>query len=234
MNLKFTWDGSDVTETMEKTVRVEFKEDKNVYWRILFKDGTYLYCQVLNRKNALPIIIDELKPTFGLTKMGTHWIKVGKMIKMLIKVDLDSEKNIESIITLNKCDMEFKKNFIRQVQEIFTFKELLGIPKIYESSIRVIQKYKYSYPISSNEPYMRPENPSSVVSGTMIDKWFVGTSVEEVTKRITHVTKYADIPERIFELRNQIQNTIERIDRDSITYSDYIIENILSRLQSCF
>lgn len=230
------WDGSEITDILEETIKLQMFIDGIIYWRIEWKDGSYVYCEVKNYNNTLPVIIDEIKPIFGITKNGTHWIKIGNKIKMLINVEINKNNEIQKEYLLNQIDFPFDNNklFVKQVQEIFTFRELLGIPKTFESSIKIRTRNKYTYPISYNEPYMKPEKYNPILSPRIIEKWFNDINVNDVVKRMLHINCVENIPIQIFTIRNGINDVINRIDKDSITYTDFIIERILNRIQSFF
>ena len=240
MNDIFRWDGSDLTIPLKRFNIDKCTTDgkgKLKYWKI-YQGDEKIYCEVRSCKNILPIIIDELKPIFGQTKMGTHWTTIGKKIYMLIRVGrLEGDGEIKRYKTLKDWDYDMRDRvFIQKVQEIFGFRQLLGITKSTDGSIKISYEDKNSFPVSCYEPNMYPEKTeTSFLPATVLQKWFKDNPelLDMTIKKITKIHKVSDISERIFYIRNEINDTIERIDRDSITYTDFIITRILNHIQSC-
>lgn len=234
----FKWDGSNVTDILLKAEILEGIFNKTTYW-IIKLDRKYT-CIVKNKifnsqksgnNESLPCIIDEIKPLFGLPKVGSHWCKLfGKHRVLLRCTDNDI---IREDIALNKLDMTVvKKNQILfyQIQELFTFRELLGITQSFNSNVVVRTDGKNVYPLSINESSMVIDD-SNVLPTTVLDLWFEDTSVDKVALRLLKVRSINDI-KNIHKLRSDIEKVIERVDRRNIIYASYIVTRIIERLQA--
>ena len=102
------WDGTEITDFLKES-RITVEEgifEKIIYWKI--QDGDKKeYCQIRFSQNILPCLIDELKPVFGLTKIGTHWIKYKGRFLILLK-SLHRNDVVYFDLTLDK--IRFNKN----------------------------------------------------------------------------------------------------------------------------
>ena len=191
-------------------------------------------CIVRSSKSTLPCVVDELKEVFGLTKLGTHWCRLNGKTYILIKCIMTPEGDIKEEITLNILSTnnnDISQLLKLQVQEIFAFRELLGVTCSYESSI-IIRKGKCGlYPISFYEPNMATID-TKVIPFTVLDKWFDETLIDNVVKRLCKIQSIDNLAKVLHNLRTEIEKIIERVDRRAITYKSCIIDRITQRLQT--
>lgn len=227
----FKWDGSDLGTITDNNIVAETINNKDKYWKVKMGEEETV-CQIKITNTTAPFIIDELKPLFGIPKNGTHKAKYKNKMLLLIKTPVTIDGYIQDEFTLNNYPLIYSHSFILQVQEVFVFRELVGISKTYESSIRVRwnSKLKKPYPISYHEPKMTPYIEERVIPNTVLDKWFNKTDIGSVTRRLLNVTSDKDITEVIHLMRTKIENIINRLDKDSIIISSLIIDRITSRL----
>jgi len=185
-------------------------------------------CIVRTCSSTLPCLIDELKPLFGLNKIGTHWIMHKNKMKILTRANISKDGYIKTDYTLNKyknIDVELK----RKIQNVFVFRELLGLDKSTESSI-VLKKIKNKiYPLSFYEPDIL--SCDTVLSKIIVNKWFNDISMDKLIKDMLNIYNIKNITSIIHELRVQFEDIIERVDRNLITYCDVILERISLKLQ---
>ena len=230
----FKWDGTNITDIISESDIYEAKYNKKTYWIIKYIDNDDKLheeiCMVRSCKNSISSLIDELKPVFGLPKVGTHWFKQGAKIKMILRCIKTKEGYIKEEITLNKINT-YTSLMMLQIQEIFTFRELLGVTCSYESSIIIRETRKNVYPLSFYEPNMTVDD-RKVIPFTVLDKWFSGTSMDNVVKRLLKINKIDRIGEVLHNIRGKIEKTIERVDRRAITYKTCIMNRITERLQT--
>lgn len=240
---KFTWNGTDITEVLTKASMSEFKIGEKVYWKAIWYEVKVKFFEIRKCSTILPIICDELKPIFGLHKLGTHWTEKNKKIFMLIKTMVNDNGEIIQDKTMSeylKMDPgigeELQSNglFRKQMQEIFTFRDILGILKNTDSCISLRFRSNIYFPISSYEPKMDPAKIKSCLSDKIINTWFTDVSVIECLKSITHIHKYEDISTGVHTIRQKLHEVFTRIDKSYIHYSDFIIQKILQRLQHTF
>jgi len=236
----FTWDGTEVTDIIKNCDIYEAKYNKVKYWVIRNNDhnvnNPFINCIVRNSKNTVSCLIDELKPIFGLSKVGTHWCNQGGKIKILIRCIQTSDGHIKEEITLNNlntliCDKSPPLLLTMQVQEIFTFRELLGVSCSYDSSVILREGGGSYYPISYYEPGMLTDD-KKVIPVTILDHWFEDTSIDEVVQRILKIRRLDQLAQVLHDLREQIDEVIERVDRNTVIHKSCIINRITERLQA--
>lgn len=236
----FKWDGTDVTNIISRSNIYEAKYGKYKYWTLTFPQTdqtlsnetfeTVTVC-VRNSKNTLPCLVDELKPVFELHKIGTHWCRYGGKFKILYKCSFTNEGYIKEEITLDTgkdFDIKFSDiTFKLQVQEIFAFRELLGITCSYLSSVIIRDDKAISY----YEPGMLTVD-KKIIPFTVLDKWFDDSSVDQVVMRLCKINSVDKLVGILHSLRMKIEQIIIRTDRRNIGYKDCIMNRITERLQT--
>lgn len=227
----FKWDGTDVTDLISKCDIYGAKFNKLNYWVIQHPDYDDQVCIVRSTKCSLGCLVDELKPVFGLPKLGTHWCRLGNKVYILIRCVKNTDGSIKEELTLNMLGSSSSSLLTLQIQEIFAFRELLGVTCSYESSIIIREGKAGPYPISFYEPNMATED-TKVIPFTVLEKWFVDTSMDEVVKRLCRVNNINRLPTVLHELRTSIEEVIDRVDRRAITYKNCIVNRITQRLQT--
>lgn len=237
----FRWDGSDITNIISGCDIYTGNFNKLKYWIIHFNehdndhdndkigdnDHDKEICIVRTSKNTLSCLVDEIKSVFNLEKIGTHWCKINGKIYILFKCVYDKNGYIKEETTLSNFDNILLLNKDK-IQEVFVFRELLGVTCSYESSI-IVRENKI--PISFYEPNMTTEDVK-VIPGTVLDKWFEDTSIDQVVKRLCKINNIDELPMVLYELRNKLEKIIERVDKRAITYKDCIMNRITQRLQT--
>ena len=173
----FTWDGSDISEKInDESVRLyQAKWKKRKYFLIEdTKDNSTQIVLTKTCKNALPCLIDELKPAFGLPKVGTHWFKMGAklyiiyipliqggdVIEEITLKDIGvvekevkkrtGEKKVKKIL-MDVKDLRFDETLKRRIRNTFIFRELLGVSQNFEKHIILRRQDHEVIPISFDE-----------------------------------------------------------------------------------
>jgi hypothetical protein len=231
----FKWDGTDVTNIVTMADIFESKFNKNKYWVIQYtnpetNEKLEETCIMRVCKNSLPYLIDELKPVFGLQKMGTHWCRQGGKNRILIKTIKTQEGYIKEEITLDMID-RYTNLMKLQVQEIFAFRELLGVTCSYNSSIVIRESKSGYYPVSFYEPNMVTVD-KKVIPFSVLDKWFDDSTIDTVVKRLCRIHSIDQMGNVLHDIRTRIEKTIERVDRRAISYKTCIVNRITERLQT--
>ena len=231
----FKWDGTDVTLILKDANIYSGCHEKHKYWYIKFNhNDDYEICIVKNAKSTIPCLIDETKQIFGLQKVGTHWCDIGGL-KLLLKPNMTPEGYIVADIPLSKFKVDHKDKitdlFKMQIQEIFAFRELMGITCSFESSIVVRENKNTIYPLSYYEPNMKLED-GKIIPYSILDNWFEEKSIDTVVKNKLKVFHMDDINNTLHRIRNQLEEIIEKTDRRNITYKTIILNRITERLQT--
>lgn len=225
----FKWDGSEVTDIINKSDIYEFNHNKLKYWIIKYLNFSET-CIIKSCKNTIPCMIDELKTVFGLQKLGTQWFTHDNRKKLLIKCIKNKNDDIVEEIRLKQVK-KISKLLTLQVQEIYTFRELLGITMSFDSSI-IYRKNKYGgYPISFVESNMKSEDKKNIPN-TVLNKWFGEVTIDSVVMRIFKIYDINQLNKTLFMARNQMEKIINRVEKNNISYLSYIMNRITQRLQS--
>lgn len=224
----FSWDGSHLGSFTSDIVHwiVDYGE---LHYCCLTVDGVSVVSLIKQSKDRFPAIVDELKPIFGLRKLGTHTINLAGKLHLLTYCRLVNGQPLDEPKLSN---VESTAKYKDQVQDIFAFREILGLNSSFESSIRLRDDGQEIYPVSFREASSIVEKEKTALPGTIISKWFGQTTVSTVTKRITGWSAQIDKVELVAELRKKIEGVINRIDKDFIFYSVYIVSRIQGRLET--
>lgn len=225
----FKWDGSEISDFIndKKTIIEEGNYECNTYWQITCEEIKEI-CIARSTKCTLACLIDEIKPIFGLEKMGTHWAKFKNKKYILIKPEIIKGIIIKEI-TLNQIN--YNRRIEKDVQKIFIFRELLGMSKNFETSIVLRKKGLEIKAISYYEPNMTPSNSGKVLPNTVLEKWFKNTSIDLEVKKMFNIEKLDNINYVLFELRGKLEKIFYRLDPESVTNLDEILSRVRSRLQ---
>ena len=232
--IPFKWDGSYLGRIDSSNILEQVSIAGIKYWRIEIL-GHRKVCIVRSITNNTPCLCDELKEYFSLPKLGTHSITFRSKKYLLTEARLDSGGRIIEEITIDKVDPNKNQEFVRRVQEIFVFREILGLIMSRDRSVVVRwsdKSYIPPYPVSFYESDMRPYDNRVVISSVIENKWFDDVSIEDIIKDMLKIETNDDVIERIAYLRGNIEKTIERIDRDMIWMVQPIIEKLTRRLLS--
>ena len=213
-------------------------------------------CIVRTTAGSVPSILDELKPIFGLPKLGTHWCKNnGKDNKknksdkkteakyiILIKCNISLEGNVLQEISLRDYminlgataeNIDIVDNLLQlQVQEIYAFRELLGISKSFDSSIIIRKgKGKNVYPISFYEPGVLQDN-GRIIPAIVLETWFEDVGLDDVICKLIGINNINNLTNRVCQIRKEIELIINRIDKENIFMVDSICSKIIQSVQT--
>ncbi len=240
----FKWDGTDVTNIIVRSDIYEAEYGKHKYWVIKNKNNDKMNtvetnipkmdltetCLVRTAKSTSPCLIDELKPVFGLQKLGTHWCKQGGKTRILVRCVKTAEGYIKQELRLDQVEV-CPPLLKLQVQEVFAFRELLGVTCSYSSSVIIREGRNSVYPISFYEPNMLITDKKTIPF-TVLEKWFTNSSIDIVVKRLCKIHTIDKLGMVLHNLRGRIESVIERVDRRAITYKACIMNRITERLQT--
>lgn len=231
------WDGTNITNLVkrEEVFIEEALLDKHIYWRLnFFEHGNWktdLCIVKSSTHNSMCCFIDELKPLFKLNKVGSHWLKFKNKTLVLYKPHIENDMIVNDV-TLNL--VEYRKRLRKEVQKIFTFRELLAISRSFESSI-TLRVYKNRIkPISFYEPNMNPGGNSKIIPETVLEKWFDNTTIDDVIKDMLKINSIEEMGPLLLNLKTKMDEACMRVDPTLITTTDEIISRIRSRLQFIF
>lgn len=221
----------------ERVYRKNVWRDPPIYWTLrIGQDQTFCLSRPIH--NHLPLIIDELKRVFNLNPLGTHSVTKGNRLYLLIRAYRDPDDNIIKEIPLSKVDIDPSTEPIlrSQVQELFCFRDILALSSTWESSLRIRYPHRRSpYPISYRETTMCFNTHRHIISNPVMKKWFADITIGAVARRMVGINKEnydKDLSPVIANVRTKIEATINRIDREAIWCSAFIIERLMQRILS--
>ena len=233
----FKWDGSFLGEFKRDVILETRIANKDIYWHLRLQNEE-VYALSKPVKDSFACVCDELKIVFGLPKLGSHLIKFGKALFLLIRVPI-KDGSIISELTLADVDKESNvhKNilFRQQVQETFAFREILGLTQSFENSIRIrVPKNGLYYPVSFSEKSNQLDKEKPTLPKTVHEKWFaeLKNGITDVIKRLLcmPIDSDTEVVTVIARYRKKIEDTITRVDKEYIWMSVYIIERIMKHL----
>jgi hypothetical protein len=199
------WNGSDIGEINHLIKSCELEGN---YYLVTFIDNQQAY--IFNFENSLPLIADELKPLFGLPKVGRHKCLINNK-KILLCRKLGEETPFE----------ESGNFFLTELQRIFIFRWALGFTLTSTLRMRKLKSGVVSI-ISYQENsinYDKNNNRRSHIPDIYLKKWFKNEDVENVVKTIF---TYEDFN----RLRFKIDETIRNIDKEYVWWNSNIMERL--------
>lgn len=213
------WDGSHLGTWSLKDI--EISKDPDTIW--LIKATNTRVTAVLN-KNSYPCIVDELKPLFGLVKVGTHMVCLKGKSYLLRPLRTGKEVTVK--------DVEHDKlpaHLRAQIQDIYAFRFLVGVKQSFDKHIYIRtnekgQKYALSYCEATQE-----EKAIKSLCKTVIDRWFGNSDLNKVIGRILQCGENSSVKIMAF-YRGKINETIYRINKDLILLEDDIARKIHNAL----
>lgn len=233
------WDGSFLGRFQGDVITKTTRVDDSLFWYIKLPKYHKVKVMAKSIKDALPAIVDELKPLFGLLRLQTHRIKLNNKLWLLIKTDnLVPRKRVKDVRNIPDY-------FYRDVQNIFAFREILGVASCFESRLRLqhsnrlIRKNDECYlrptlrPVSFGEVSTKLEKDIIVLPDTVVNKWFAVkdiTVVQVIHRIVGHSGNQSDINVIIMKLRSSIEKTIVRIDDSFLYMSSFIVNRLVKAL----
>lgn len=218
MKLKLTWDGSDLGDITEYYLDIKnpAPDTSGAILKLKTKYGN-IKCFAWKYSNDIPLIVDELKPLFGLSKIGRHKCSI-KGIKILIA---RRDNKIENVAKPGQGDID-------DIRKCIIFRHLFGIL----TSGDCLWYRPGTGIISYKELTVDFNKKGSKLSKININKWFDGdyglinNIVIEMLKS-TNENDYSLI--KLTQLvRSKISNTINRINKEMIPLSS----GFMSRIQT--
>lgn len=230
----FLWDGSYLGLITNRNIidQIEYMDQR--YWKLnLF--GHIQICIIRQIADSSPCISDELKELFGLPKIGSHMIKYFNKFYLLLKPKINNKGEIIKETSIAEIVSTTNQLFINQVQDIYLFRDVLGMTKTNDNSIIIRcsnQKYIQPYPISFYENKIKPASDKQIIPTTVIAKWFGEYTLNDSARRIFNVSKISEIQEKCGNIYYQLNLIIERVDKNALWLTTHIMKRLSQRLLS--
>ena len=217
MVLDLLWDGSDLGDISKYYINIIKPIIGTVGAKLTLRiRKSNITCYAWKYKDDIPLIIDELKPIFGLIKIGRHKCII-EGVKLLIARIVDIEENI-TCGELKDCDV---------IRQHLAFRYLLGVITRGE-----FLWYRPTHGLTSYKDCgITFVKESSSISISNINKWFDGErnniiSTIKILLKSTQSNEVSFI--RIVQaIRIKIDAIIRKINQEYI----YICSGFMSRVQ---
>lgn len=234
------WDGSYLGEYDRDIIEWELKTKRGKYCQLTINEVPVI-AQIRTIKSSLPCIIDEIKPLFGLVKMGSHHLYLGKTMYQIIKPlvfksgGLQEDYRLDEILSQYQKSENLPEDFVKNVQKTYMFRNVLGIPQNFDRSINVRIDNNIMHPISFTESRMEPHNYKPL-SKAAIKRWFNNNddSLDILLRDMLNIEEENDFEIKMPMLRIDIDNIISRINREYVMFTAFIITNIHNKIDSLF
>lgn len=254
------WTGSYLGDYPIETIVGETRTKIGCYWKLQLDENRSFYCLVKKFRTSFNTILDEIKTSCRLIKLGTHTIKIGISLYLLIKVipqtvTIECNGQTASIdvihedIPLSQYPIEYiDDENIQVIEKIFAFRYIMAINRTFESHIymrRTNDSTGY-YPVSFMESSVNFESKKEKLPSTVYSKWFlkqkkiVNVDMDTVDTLSNTVKSLLSLPIKgalddqkvsaVATFRTRLENTINRIDKEQIWISSFVVQNIISKI----
>lgn len=234
------WDGTYLGVILDNQILQRFNDGKFEYWTLVI-NGQIITCSIKSSKNYTQCLIDELKPLFGLVKLGTHYANYRDKYVILVRARTTPDgKFIVSDYTLNNDKSgELPEYLIPRLREIYVFRDLLGLNKSTDSSITIRKSDDTGelFAVSLIDSHIKKERlidltVSTYLPDTVFNKWFKDESPIQILKRMCLLLNKNKVTNVIYKLRNDIEKVVRRVcDREYADLPDMLIAKISQKLQ---
>lgn len=185
-NSLLKWDGSYLQDNVY--IRNEIRYGTNVYWEVVIKGYTYI-CLRRMLRDKLPLIADQLKPLFGVMKLGSHQVKYKGRNYMILKVT--GPENSDTPLSIPPTLALFIKNnpgyredpvFVEKVRRVIVYRMILGMTQNHDRNIVVYRVDEVYCPTSMVDTFTPDElkKGDGNVNQAMLTKWFEVSSSDKM------------------------------------------------------
>jgi hypothetical protein len=228
----FLWDGSDIGYVSDANIRAigDVSAFNEQYWW-LTKGNFGVACTLTRAATCLANIIDEIKPLFGLPKLGTHRCRrEDSHYYTLTYVEVNTTNNIVERLPLSMITIPTTDLLQCYVRRTLAFREVIGLKSSNESNLLVRNDGAPADRVfSAGEISIIYHDHNAVVPESVKKRWFPeldrGCAVNQEILLMANVADLTQLSERVLLLRSGIEYVIDRIDKHCI----WIINTIMAR-----
>lgn len=230
----FIWDGSYLGQFPSSIIVCERNVHDLKYFHL--KLGSfYHFCIAKTTTSDYPCLFDELKPLFGLSKLGTHTIHIENKYYLLMRPSVKGivcvyDHKLSDVLEYIDYTNPLNSSFINQMRRIFLFRDIVGLTVSNDSSIRLRYVGKGYVPMSFKETKTCILQERSILPITILEKWFNNMKITDVARQIMGIYESTDLSEYLFHFRNDVERIIKRVNRDLLWMSVYIVERLSDRI----
>jgi hypothetical protein len=214
---KITWDNSYIGE-IDSLVSDEISEKKYLIVSLRYNEYTTEKAILYEFESFVPLICEDFKDIFNLRKNGKHIVKYKSKHMIMIKYKLQT--NLKDYMKMNSFEIKDLPDYIKKdIQKFIVFRYIFCLKNINETSFDIVyEAFNPPFIINNLENDL---NYKVKVTRRLINDWFGNT--ENFIKTIKSMINGRDIS----LLRFQIQNIIEKYDKNLIGWSNIIYNRLL-------
>lgn len=233
------WDGSYLDKYNNSIIQWEYKNGYFTYMKLILNEEE-IYCKGCRNDDDFPCIVDELKTVFGLKKIGSHSLKIGKynwiIYKLPFIIEDDNDKNWMNWIANFTQFNKFNKYTIEQEDEIrkwIIFRQLLGLKGVMYSSILLHTEDMIIETINEKKSEFHDKNKSiDYLIYTIQKKWFPEFEFKSYVRIFLgneYINEFNKLKQKelvvvtIYNIRNQINEIINRINSKYLIYISFVV-----------
>lgn len=229
INYKYEWDNSYIGSFKKEDILETWNECGEKYIKLNNDKG--IICGIIKKnKDNFCCIIEDIRELFGIKRRGINRIKIDNINYYLFYVNINENKQIiieTNIYKLKKDDKLRKdKKFIEKIRKIITIDYILNLKNCKERNIKIRKIGEEYEPIAYNMEETIIDKNQDIIPKMMYDKWFgEEKTIKDVIKDIIKGNKKKNII--LTDLRNKIEQIINKYNKEYIWYSCFIIERIM-------
>lgn len=208
------WDGSHLGTWHPQDIEIT-KNGKATVW---LNKTLNIKMIAINSKSCYPCIVDELKPLFGLVKIGTHMVCFKGKSYLLQPFIAEKELTVKELGTVPP--------YLRaQIQDIYAFRFLMGVSQSDDRHISIrTTVHGQKYALSCCEA--TEGKGTKALSQTVTNKWFKNSDLNKILTCMLQCPADSTPTSIIEKYRSKIGEVILRINKDFVLLEDSIIRRI--------
>lgn len=215
------WNGSNIGDITPYLISLNAPLPGKIGSKLTFKvNNEITTCYAFLYKNDVPLIIDEIKPIFGLKKIGRHKCILNKKRLLIAKIEHEDENVFNN--------MEHKYD-IKEIQNIIVFRYIMGL--ISRGSF--IWYRNETELISYKDVTISFEKKSSNITKLLLNKWF-NKNINNVSSTMLRLSNNSKVMStKTFSQRNSlIVLRIKKIVNSINPKYIYVCNDILTRMNN--
>jgi len=226
------WDGSYLGNFPRTCIKAKITVKNGFVFQIIKTDTFATRCILKRPRDAsIPCILDELKVCFGLTKLGTHRIKISGRMYVMYKCTLND-------IPLTKVPKTRITSHVEaEMRRLIAYRFLMCISHTQNTSFLIrkntgsdnndIDKDDNAFtPYSLIEPQTFIDQRTVDPSETFLKRWFGEKDFHKDVMKVIPKKICEDWTSFLYRFRPIIEDTIERVDSQYVWITAHLVEKI--------
>jgi hypothetical protein len=176
-----------------------------------------IYFKKRNAEDTLPIIIDLIKPIFGLESVGVCHNTKYIIYKPYI---VDGKWKVDEPLSVFKEKLTY--GLVRQKRKILAFRYLLGLPGINDTNILV----RHGRLLDYNDRNNKIDTDNEKIAMKVINDNFQEQTLWETLKLMTERKGVYKIEDTISIIRKEVRKVVKKIDRSKVSFVSSLTERL--------